>query len=142
MIEAVNASLASASLVRAVVDQAESVRSYAANPTQVQQVPQAPYVSPYVSMNYTIDKAVLQFRDSESGEVVAQIPSDTQLRAYRRAAEQQPIIFKPKAEQAEDKAESVKPAADTADVKVESDSASAPAPVEIEAAPVSVDTTA
>lgn len=86
MIEGVNASIANAPLVRPVVEQAEQVRSsYAANPKQVQQIPQAPYVSPYVAIDYTYDRAVLQFRDADSGEVVTQIPTDTQLRAYRRA---------------------------------------------------------
>lgn len=136
MIEAVNASVATASLLRASVEQAEAAQSYAANPTQVQRLPQAPYVSPYVSMNYTIDKAVLQFRDSESGEVVAQIPSDTQLRAYRRAASQQPVIFEQKADAVSERIEiRTAPAVDAPKAE------STPAP-EPEATPVSVDTTA
>lgn len=111
MIEGVNASVASASLLRPVSEQVVASRSYAANPTQVQQLPQAPYVSPYISINYVADKAVLQFRDSESGEVVQQIPSETQLKAYRRAAAQQPLIFEPKADRAEERVETVKSAA-------------------------------
>ncbi len=138
MIEAVNATVAASSLVRPMVEQ-EALASYAANPTQVQRIPQAPYISPYVSMNYTIDKAVLQFRDSESGEVVAQIPSDTQLRAYRRAAEQQPVIFERRAEVAAEKRPEVQQTAAPVEApKVEEISTdSAPA-----ADPIVVDTTA
>jgi uncharacterized FlaG/YvyC family protein len=85
MIEGVNASIASASVARVTAVQADAAVSYAENPTQVQRIAQAPYVSPYISMDYTYDKAVLQIRDSDSGEVVRQIPTDSQLRAYNRS---------------------------------------------------------
>lgn len=85
MIEGVNASIASASVARVTAVQADAAVSYAENPTQVQRIAQAPYVSPYISMDYTYDKAILQIRDSDSGEVVRQIPTDNQLRAYNRS---------------------------------------------------------
>lgn len=85
MIEGINASIASSAVVRPLVDQAESLRSYAANPERVQQVVRAPYVSPYVYVDTTFDKAVLQIRDSDSGDVIRQIPSENQLRAYQKA---------------------------------------------------------
>lgn len=110
MIEGINASIASAALVRPVVDQVERVASYAANPEQVQRVAAPPYLSLYVSMNVEIDKAVLQFRDADSGDVLAQIPSEKQIKAYRKAATEQPAIYKPKADAVEAQAAVVAPA--------------------------------
>jgi hypothetical protein len=127
MIEGVNASIASAALVRPAVDQVERVASYAANPTQVQRVAAPPYLSLNVAMNYTIDKAVLQFRDAESGEVLSQIPSEKQIKAYRRAATQQPVIFEQKADTVEAQAAVVSssaPSEPSADIPVVSASPS------------------
>ena len=78
MIEGVNASIASASVARVTAVQADAAVSYAENPTQVQRIAQAPYVSPYISMDYTYDKAILQIRDSDSGEVVRLKPKPVQ----------------------------------------------------------------
>jgi hypothetical protein len=111
MIEGINASIASAALARPAVDQLERVASYAANPSQVQRVAQAPYLSLYIAMNYNIDKAVLQIRDAESAEVLAQIPSDAQIKAYRKAAQNQPAIFEAKADSAEKARDVVVPTA-------------------------------
>ncbi|MBI2234624.1 MAG: flagellar protein FlaG [Micavibrio aeruginosavorus] len=47
-------------------------------------VPQAPYISPYVHLDVNFDKAVLQIRDSETGDVVRQIPSEPALESARR----------------------------------------------------------
>ncbi len=85
MIEGINASVANATVARQVLEQNDAARSYAANPTQVQQVARAPYVSPYIYYNDTYNKAVLAIRDSDSGEIVRQIPTDSQLRAYQKA---------------------------------------------------------
>ncbi len=94
MIEGVNASIASASVARVTAVQADAAASYAENPTQVQRIAQAPYVSPYISMDYTYDKAILQIRDSDSGEVVRQIPTDSQLRAYNRSQQAAHALLK------------------------------------------------
>lgn len=143
MIEGVNASIASSALVRPAVDQVERVASYAANPDQVQRVAAPPYLSLNVAMNYTIDKAVLQFRDADSGEVLSQIPSEKQIKAYRRAAAEQPAIYKPKADAVEAQAAIVTPTPEAAPVEVAApvqvdsgggEDTSAPAtPVEIDA---------
>lgn len=47
--------------------------------------PQAPYVSPYISVNYDYDKAVLQIRDAETGDVQEQFPTNSRLAEIRRA---------------------------------------------------------
>ena len=84
MLEAVNSTLANASLVRAVADQASSARSFAANPEKVQEVVQAPYISPYVYVDVNYDKAVLALRDRDTGDFLTTIPSDAKLEAQAR----------------------------------------------------------
>ena len=50
--------------------------------------PQAPYVSPYISVNYDYDKAVLQIRDADTGDVQEQFPTNSRLAQIRRAQAQ------------------------------------------------------
>jgi hypothetical protein len=85
MIEAVNSVLANSPITRVVAEQQSVANSYAANPERVQVVAQAPYISPYVHVDVNFDKAVLQIRDSETGDVVRTIPTEGQMEAYRRA---------------------------------------------------------
>ncbi len=86
MIEAVNSVLSNAPYTKAVVQQQSAVNSFAANPARVQQASmQAPYISLYIKVDTNFDKAVLQIRDSDTGDVVRQIPTESQLEAYRRA---------------------------------------------------------
>jgi len=85
MIEAVNSVVSNAVLARGSAEQQSVVRSFAANPERVQEVAQAPYVSPYISMNIDYNKAVLQIRDSDTGDVVRQFPTESQMEAYRKA---------------------------------------------------------
>lgn len=86
MLEAVNSVLSNASYTKVVADQQSVVNSFAANPDRVQQASlQAPYLSLYIKVDVNFDKAILQMRDNESGDVLRQIPSETQLEAYRRA---------------------------------------------------------
>ena len=85
MIEAVNSVLSNVALTRAAAQTQSVVNSFAANPERVQEIAKAPYVSPYISMDVNYDRAVLQIRDSDTGDVVRQFPSESQLEAYRRA---------------------------------------------------------
>jgi hypothetical protein len=85
MIEAVNSVLSNAAYTKTAIEQQSVAQSYAANPDRIQVAPQAPYISPYVHMDINFDKAVLQLRDSETGDVVRQIPTEGQLEAYKRA---------------------------------------------------------
>ncbi len=86
MIEAVNSVLSNAPLTKAVVEQQSVAKSYAANPARVQEATSvAPYISLYIKVDTNFDKAVLQIRDSDTGDVVRQIPTESQLEAYRRA---------------------------------------------------------
>lgn len=85
MIEAVNSVLSNASSTRAAVEQQTTTRSLAANPDRTQEVSRTPFVSPYISLDRTSSRAVLQIRDSDTGDVLQQYPTETQLRAYRNA---------------------------------------------------------
>lgn len=86
MIEAVNSVLSNAPYTKAVVEQQSVARSFAANPARVQEASiRAPYISLYIKMDTNFDKAILQIRDSDTGDVVRQIPTESQLEAYRRA---------------------------------------------------------
>lgn len=82
MIEAVNSVLASAPLLRGNAEQSSSARS--AEIQAVSQVTQAPYISPFVVVDNNFDKAVLQIRDSATGDVLRQFPSEQRLEEIRR----------------------------------------------------------
>lgn len=86
MIEAVNSVLSNVPASRGQVEQQATARSYAANPEKVQEAAvSSPYVSPYISIDRNYNKAVLQIRDSDTGDVVRQYPTEGQLKAYRTA---------------------------------------------------------
>lgn len=87
MIEAVNSVLANAQLSRQAVEQSSSARSFAANPDRIQEVAQAPFVSPYIQVDVNYNKAILQIRDGDTGDVLHQFPTENQLKAYRKAQE-------------------------------------------------------
>lgn len=91
MIEAVNSVIASSQLVRSGAEQAAAVRpnavaNIAAQPTESAPIILAPYISPFVYVDNQFNKAVLQIRDSDTGEVQRQFPSEETMRA--RAAAQ------------------------------------------------------
>ncbi len=90
MLEAVNSVIANASVLRQQGEQAavsgsavslNQSASGAASPEPLR----APYISPYVHMDLNYDVAVLQLRDSDTGDVLRQIPSETRLQADQRA---------------------------------------------------------
>lgn len=84
MIEAVKSTLAAASVLQRGLERTSNARSFAANPDRVQEIAEAPYVSPNVRVDNNSKIAILEFRDSVSGDVLAQIPSEAQLEAYKR----------------------------------------------------------
>ena len=95
MIEAVNSSLQNAALLRASAEQSTNADVFSANPAPAQKIARAPSLSVYVDINY--DTAVLQYRNSETRDVIDQIPSETLLQnrardEARRAAVQQEAI--------------------------------------------------
>lgn len=85
MIEAVNSVLSNAPLLRGNAEQSSSARPENIVAESISRIPQAPYVSPYISVDVNFDRAVLQIRDGETGDVVRQFPSESALEAVRRA---------------------------------------------------------
>lgn len=91
MIEAINSAVVNAQSMRASTEQINASRVSQAPdvaPPEAQasaEVPKAPYVSPYIAVDYNYDKAVLQIRDSETGDVVQQFPTESRLAEIRRA---------------------------------------------------------
>lgn len=87
MIEAVNSVVLNAPLVRGGVKNELSQPS-----VQVEQIssgavsaPQAPYISPFISVDYDYDRAVVLIRDSETGDTIRQFPSESRLQQIVRA---------------------------------------------------------
>lgn len=72
MFEAVNSVLSNSAQPRSQAGQAAVARDIAEQSTKL---PQAPFISPYIHIDLNYDKAVLQIRDSETGDVVNQFPS-------------------------------------------------------------------
>ncbi|MDH5722203.1 MAG: hypothetical protein OEY94_02640 [Alphaproteobacteria bacterium] len=87
MVDAVNAAISSVSTLPAASREAAVVASsiLAADSSSVVSMPQAPYVSPYIHVDLNFDTAVLQIRDSDTGDVVEQFPSESRLQQLRRA---------------------------------------------------------
>ncbi len=82
MIEAVNSSIASAQVLRGSVGQVSTAPQNVAPPVSVGEAPvapKAPYISPYISVDLHSNKAVLQIRDSETGDVEQQFPTESRL---------------------------------------------------------------
>ena len=87
MIEAVNSVLSNTSATRVAAEQQSTVRSFAANPERTQEIARAPFISPFISIDRNSNRVLLQIRDSDTGDVVRQFPTEGQLRAYRTAQE-------------------------------------------------------
>ena len=84
MFEAVNSVVSNAPLLRGNSDKI-SIASLAADQNQQAAAPKAPYISPYIFVDPTFDKAVIQIRNSDTGDVLSQFPSKGTLE--RRATE-------------------------------------------------------
>lgn len=98
MIEAVNSVISNAQLARGPVDQAGTLNSFAADTQAVESVargPVAPYISPYISLDTNFDTAVIQIRDSDTGDVLTQFPSEPTLQQRARQAAQQEQLQRP-----------------------------------------------
>lgn len=85
MIEAVNSAVASAQVLRSSNERNGGAAASSSEPASVT-APQAPFISPFVTFNTDRNVAVLQLRDSQTGDVVEQIPSETTLARQEQAA--------------------------------------------------------
>ncbi len=81
MIEAVNSVIANAQVLRSFAGQGGADSPQNAGEGEGISVPKAPYVSPYISVDLDYNKAVLQIRDSDTGDVLTQFPSEASLKA-------------------------------------------------------------
>lgn len=94
MIEAVNSVVANASTLRVSAEVLSAARAPADNApaiqvgeTSVAELPKAPYISPYIVIDRSYNRAVLQIRDSDTGDVVQQFPTRSRLAQLMRAQE-------------------------------------------------------
>jgi len=88
MIEAINSVLANAPLLRGNAEQQSSLRDAVTAEEAIEsikQYPKAPFVSPHVSVDSSYGEAVLQIRDSDTGDVLRQFPSESTLESRARA---------------------------------------------------------
>lgn len=83
MIEAINSTLAQAAATRAPINAISSNASFASDENEVREVAQVPYVSPTVRVDVDTKIAILEFRESSTGDVLLQVPSEQQIRAYQ-----------------------------------------------------------
>ena len=92
MVEAVSVASSNAPIVRSNAEQADVVRAAAPSPAKVEasaSLPQAPYVSPYIYVDQNFHKAVTQIRDSSTGRVIGQFPTEQTLNLRHAQAEHQ-----------------------------------------------------
>jgi hypothetical protein len=88
MIEAVNAVVSNSQMLRTIAEQTSTTQVLSANPSKVQSAAIiAPYLSPHVDYSGGNGGPVFVVRDAATGETISQFPSETQIRAYTKAAE-------------------------------------------------------
>lgn len=86
MIEAVNSTVANATTVRGVVGQVDSASIAsvstvlpASGSDAAPNAPQAPFVSPYIAVDLNFNTPVLQIRDTQTGDVKQQFPTEVRM---------------------------------------------------------------
>ena len=86
MIEAVSSVLLNAQSIRSSTDRVDvaAASNAVSEGVDVSKVPVAPYISPYISIDNNSNQAVLQIRDSNTGDIVNQFPSEARLEQIRR----------------------------------------------------------
>ena len=80
MIEAVNSVLANASLSRGSAAQASALAKI---DLEAPATPKAPFISPRIALDTTANRAIIQIRDSDTGAVLTQFPSESRIRAIQ-----------------------------------------------------------
>ena len=80
MIEAVNSVLANASLSRGSAAQASALAKI---DLEAPATPKAPFISPRIALDTTANRAIIQIRDSDTGDVLTQFPSESRIRAIQ-----------------------------------------------------------
>lgn len=87
MIESIGSAISNSSAARNIAVEATSSNAAASNfelGDPIAQAPKAPFVSPYYAVDTDFDTAVLQIRDSSTGDVIKQFPSEATLEQRAR----------------------------------------------------------
>lgn len=86
MIEAVNSTIVNATIVRGVAEQMDSSSVSpvatvlpASGSDAAPSAPQEPFVSPCIAVDLSFNKPVLQIRDTQTGDVKRQFPTENQM---------------------------------------------------------------
>ena len=87
MVDAVSAVISSTPFLRRPAEGPEVQQQSVATSPSPSNAPQAPFISPFIAVNNDFDTAVIQIRDSDTGDVVRQFPSESTLRARQSADE-------------------------------------------------------
>lgn len=112
MIEAVNSVVSNAPFLRSAAEPVDVARTPVANQGAVESAapkPQAPYISPYIYVDVYNNKAVIQIRDSETGDVLNQFPSEEALQIRLRQAAANTVSAAPKTTKTEVMADTPSP---------------------------------
>ncbi len=80
MIEAVNSVIANANLSRGNTAQASTAEKIN---LEAPSAPKAPFISPRIALDGAANTAVIQIRDSDTGDVLTQFPSESRIRAIQ-----------------------------------------------------------
>ena len=93
MVDAVSSNVASAAVLQNAVNpiRANVEVSAPAEIETVARAPQAPFISPYISVDPTFNPAVLQIRDPETGDVQDQFPTRSRLAEISSAQQRQEL---------------------------------------------------
>ncbi len=102
-----------------------TARSFVANPEKIQETAR-PSKTTTVTIDNTINRAILEVRDNSSGDVVRQFPTEGQLKAYRLA--QQLDTSKESRESLPTEAPSIAPQSTSTEVSSGGSAPKAPAP--------------
>ena len=84
MIEGVTSSAANAQVAKTVSQPAVSA-ALSKNAGHQTEPPKAPYISPFVKVDTEANKAVILIRDSDTGDVLTQFPSESAIKARQIA---------------------------------------------------------
>lgn len=89
MLEAITSSAMNAVAARVDTEKVSALRSSAITASTAAPSATAPYYSPYIIVDSNFNKAILAIRDNETGNVTQQYPTESQIKAYKRAQQVQ-----------------------------------------------------
>ena len=125
MLESVTSTVSSAAALRAAPARSGTAQLGEASPTDfsqsVAQRTGIPFISPFVVFDNNFDEAIIQIRDSATGDVVNQFPSEQTL--ARRQIEEQRAAQRAEAESSVNQTTATAPAFQGEDIRVDNGTA-------------------